>query len=74
MRIFFTLIPIAGLLFLGLLIALNSGAHSGYGKSGDRNMLAANASGLAVRLFGLLAGIAVVHVLIGYPIAMSWLR
>ena len=74
MRVLFTLVPIAGLLVLGLLIALRSGVEGTYSAEPGRRVLVTNLSGLVLRLFGILAGLVILHVVIGYPLVVRWLH
>jgi hypothetical protein len=72
MKVIMTFVPISILLLLGLLITLRSGLEGLGSWERGRRLLACNVSSLIVRLFGIVAGLLLLHKLIGNPVLMKW--
>lgn len=68
---FVVLVPIVGLLLLGLLVAVTGGVAS-LSHSQDRRTLAANLTSVLLRVAGYLAGLIAVHRFIGAPMEVGW--
>jgi hypothetical protein len=71
MKEIFIVTTILTLILLGLAIALRSGVVDQKGDGGLR-VLAANASGMLLRVAGYLAGLLLVQRIIGSPWVLNW--
>lgn len=67
----FVLVPILGLLMLGLVIALRSGVANLTSHQGVERLLA-NFSYLLLRMAGYLLGILALQQIVGAPFTVSW--
>jgi hypothetical protein len=71
MRVLLILGPIAGLLVLGLVVALRSGGEAVASARGMR-LLLANASQVAVATAACLVVLAVVQRMVGFHLSLAW--
>jgi hypothetical protein len=70
-QVLFAVLPVLGLLLLGLLVSLQSGVVR-LGSPQAVKLVLSNFSQVLIRIFGFLAAMVAIHQLLGFPLVNLW--